>query len=246
MPRTARNSMGGLCYHVINRGNGRSRVFHGIGDYFAFMNLLSEASKVVPMRVLAFCLMPNHFHLVLWPIGDQDMGKWMHWLLTTHVRRNHGLRKTSGHIWQGRYKAFPIGKDEHLLAVLRYVERNPLRANFVKKAEEWEWSSLRLWFSIKRPSFLLEGPVDRPNDWFSFVNQPQTEVELEALRECVNRGTLFGKKSWKQKTAKKLSLDFSLRPQGRPSNKKKKKGTVPFFSVKGTVPPYGVKGTVPY
>ena len=93
------------------------------------------------MRLLAWCLMPNHFHLVLWPHGDGDLSRWMQWLLTSHVRRYHRHYHGSGHVWQGRFKAFPIEEDEHLWTVLRYVERNALRANLVRRAEDWPWSS---------------------------------------------------------------------------------------------------------
>lgn len=131
MPRTLRASLGDYCYHVLNRGNARAQVFHDDGDYRAFVDLIGTACERLPMRVLAYCLMPNHFHLVLRPHGDGDLSRWMQWLLTAHVRRHHRRYGTTGHIWQGRFKAFPTQDDGHLLAVLRYVERNPLRAGLV-------------------------------------------------------------------------------------------------------------------
>src|SRR5438128_247415 len=134
MPRTARAAVGGYCYHVINRGNARAEVFHHADDYHRFVGLLRSACVQVPMRVLAYCLMPNHFHLVLWPPGDDDLAAWMQWLLTTQVRRYRRRYGGSGHVWQGRFKAFPIQEDEHLLTVIRYVERNPLRASMVARA----------------------------------------------------------------------------------------------------------------
>ena len=91
MPRTARASAANVCYHVLNRGNNRACVFHQDGDFQAFVDLLSEAKLRHPMRVLAYCVMPNHFHLALWPLGDGDLGRWMHWLLTAHVH-------SSGHV----------------------------------------------------------------------------------------------------------------------------------------------------
>src|SRR4029079_13972098 len=130
------------CYHVLNRGNGRACVFHKPGDYEAFVGLFERACERLPMRLLAYCLMPNHFHLVLWPRQDSDLGRFMQWLLTAHVRRYHRHYHGSGHVWQGRYKAFPIEQDEHLLTVLRYVERNPLRAKLVERAENWASSGL--------------------------------------------------------------------------------------------------------
>ena len=131
MPRAARASVGDVRYHVINRGNRQQRVVHKDADYQAFLKAIGHACVEVPMRVLGYCLMPNHFHLAVWPSGDGDLSRWMHWLLNTHVRRYHQRYHSSGHIWQGRFKAFPIEADEHLLTVLRYIERNPVRANLV-------------------------------------------------------------------------------------------------------------------
>ncbi|MEQ1792788.1 MAG: transposase [Nitrospira sp.] len=111
MPRTARASAGDYCYHAINRGNARAEVFHADGDYQAFLNLLGQASQRLPMRILAYCLMPNHFHLALWPSHDGDLSRWMQWLLTAQVRRYHTYHDSSGHIWQGRFKVFPIEQD---------------------------------------------------------------------------------------------------------------------------------------
>jgi putative transposase len=138
------------------------RVFHGDEDYEAFVDLLDRACERLPMRVLAYCLMPNHFHLVLLPHGDGDLGRWMQWLLTSHVRRHHRRRRSSGHVWQGRFKAFPIQQDAHLVTVLRYVQRNPVRAGLAERAEAWPWSSLRWWRSPGRPAFLSEWPIERP------------------------------------------------------------------------------------
>jgi putative transposase len=129
--------VGGLCYHALNRGNGRQQVFFTDGDYHAFLKALGHACQELPMRVLGFCLMPNHFHLVFWPHKDHDLGRWMHWLLNAYVRRYHQHYHSSGHLWQGRFRAFPIAEDEHLLTVLRYVERNPVRARLAVRAEAW-------------------------------------------------------------------------------------------------------------
>jgi putative transposase len=215
MPRTRRTSLGGFCYHVINRGNQKSVVFHDEADYLAFMYLLTRAGERVPMRVLAWCLMPNHFHLVLWPRGDGDLSRWMHWLLSSHVRRHHRRYGSSGRVWQGRFKAFPIQQDHHLLTVLRYVERNPLRAGLVSSAEDWPWSSLRLW-SQERPSLLTPGPVDRFVEWARYVDEPQTEDELAALRNSTNRQSPFGEDEWRRTAATRLDLEWTLRPRGRP------------------------------
>ena len=161
MPRTARASVGGVVYHVMNRGNARAEVFHQPEDYDAFVGLLDDGHQRLPMRVLAWCLMPNHFHLVLWPHHDGDLSRWMQWLLTAHVRRYHRHYETSGHVWQGRFKAFPIQQDDHLLTVLRYVERNPLQAGLVERAEARRWSSRPGGSRCHSPGQRLQGLTQR-------------------------------------------------------------------------------------
>jgi putative transposase len=206
---------------VLNRGNGRAEVFHKQGDYAAFVDLLAAANERVSMRILGYVLMPNHFHLVLWPRAAGDLSRWMQWLLTSHVRRYHRHYHSSGHVWQGRFKAFPIEQDEHLLAVLRYAERNPLRAGLVDRAEEWAWSSLA-WRAIgKRPAMLAKWPVRCPRNWVDHVNAPQTEAELLALQRSIDRGSPFGDNRWSERAAKRLGLESSLRPRGRPRKLKK-------------------------
>ncbi len=217
MPRLARASLGGVCYHIINRGNAKNQVFYKDEDYEAFVKSISHACIELPMPVLGYCLMPNHFHLVVQPLADGDLSKWMHWLLNTHVRRYHQHHKTSGHLWQGRFKSFPIEEDEHLLTVLRYVERNPVRAKLVRSADRWLWSSARMWSNpADRSPWFTEGPVPRPSGWLEYVNAALSPVELEALRRCTNRGTPYGSKSWVQVTAKQHGLESTLRPRGRP------------------------------
>jgi putative transposase len=189
MPRTARASAGDVAYHVINRGNGRMRVFHRAADYAAFLRLLADANERFfretrgSMRILGYCLMPSHFHLVLWPRRDGDLSRWMQWLLTAHVRRYHRLRGTSGHVWQGRFKAFPIQQDDHLLTVLRYVERNPLRARLVKRAELWPWSSLAATHGAGRePARSLQGSPSAGPERGALSNAPARKKRAGGTR----------------------------------------------------------------
>jgi putative transposase len=221
MPRTARASPGGYCYHVMNRGNGRAQVFHKPEDFGAFARLLGEASERLPMRLVGWCLIPNHFHLVVWPRRAGDLSTWMQWLLTAHVRRYHRHYHSSGHVWQGRFKAFPIQQDEHLLTVLRHVERNPLRANPVERAEHWGRSSLSATPGDDHP-VLDPGPVPRGSNWRQQVNKAETESELAALRHSILRGTPFGIPRWQKRTATRLGLESSLRPRGRPRSRREK------------------------
>jgi putative transposase len=219
VPRAARSSIGGLCYHVVDRGNARATVYHDATDYTDFVRLIALACEQVPMRVLAYCLMPNHVHLVAWPFADGDLGRWMHWLLTAHVRRHHKRHGTIGRIWQGRYKSFPIQQDHHLLAVLRYVERNPLRANLVERAEDWRWSSLYK-DRAGRSAFVVAAPVRRPAEWVERVNEPVTDAELSALRLSVKRSRPFGAHDWVRETANDLGLESTLQERGRPHTRR--------------------------
>jgi putative transposase len=184
------------CYHVINRGNSRKTVFHGDGDYRAFLRVMAAASERIPMRVLAACLMPNHFHFVLQPFADGAISRWMHWLMTTYVARYRRVHDTVGHIWQGRFKPFLIQQDAHLLAVMRYVERNALRAGLVQRAEQWRWGSLQWRQGPRPPIAVAMPPAPLPRWWTDWVNEPQTSAELNAMRHSVNTEQPFGAPEW--------------------------------------------------
>src|SRR5262245_4653482 len=166
MGRALRNAAGGWVYHVVNRANARLPLFEKDGDYDAFERVLAEAVARVPVAVLAYCVMPNHWHLVVRPQRDGDLSRFVGWLTLTHTQRWHAHHHTagSGHLYQGRFKSFPVQEDEHLLTVCRYVERNPLRAGLVGRAEDWRWSSL--WRRERGPeaarALLAEWPVPRP------------------------------------------------------------------------------------
>ncbi len=222
MPRQARHAPGGYVYHIINRAVARLPLLQKDTDYEAFLNVIDEARTKHPIRILSYCLMPNHWHLVLWPRANESLTPFMRWLTHTHTMRWHAHYKTtgSGHLYQGRFKAFPVQDDDHMYTVLRYVERNPLRANLVKRAEKWRWSSLheRLHANANETR-LAPGPLPLPADWLERVNRPETAAELEALRKSVNRGTPYGSEQWQRRIVKKLSLESTIRPVGRPKKK---------------------------
>ncbi len=144
MPRRPRLSTGGLAYHVLNRRVGRLPLFEKPTDYAAFEKILHEAHRRTGVRIAAYCLMPNHWHLLLWPRTDGELSDVMRWITVTHTQRWHAHRHTSGTgpVYQGRFKSFPVQTDEHFLTVARYVERNAVRAALVSRAEEWQWSSV--------------------------------------------------------------------------------------------------------
>jgi REP-associated tyrosine transposase len=208
---------GGLCVHVVTRGNARATVFHTDADYASVTRLMMDAQAQVRVELLAWCLMPNHMHLVIRPAGDGDLARWMHWLLTSYVQLHRVRHRTTGRIWQGRYKAFPIQTDEHLLTVLRYVERNPVRAGLAPHAVAWKWSSARQRPHAGTPRSLLAcSPVPLPSPWLEWVDTPLTDAELEAIRACAKRDRPLGDLSWTRDVAARLDLLGTLRPRGRP------------------------------
>src|SRR5438876_1050570 len=144
MPRIARRAPKGLVYHALNRAVARLPLFQKEADYEAFERVLAEVHARVPLEIFAYCVMPNHWHFVLRPTQDDQLTDFFRRLAHTHTMRWHAHYHTSGtgHLYQGRFKAFPVESDDHLLTVLRYVERNALRAKLVKRAQDWRWSSL--------------------------------------------------------------------------------------------------------
>lgn len=226
MPRRPRVAMGGVAYHVLNRGVGRMKLFDDEADYAAFERVLAEAVERVPgARLLGYCVMPNHWHLAVWPRGDDDLSEFMRWLTVTHTQRWHAHRHTAGTgpIYQGRFKSFPVERDEHLATVLRYAERNAKRAGLVERAEDWRWGSLWRWVNRRLAAAngpelpaLSDWPIDRPRGWCELVNDALSEAELEAVRRSVKRGAPYGGDAWVRRTAERLGLESSLRPRGRP------------------------------
>jgi len=220
MPRRLREATGGIVYHVLNRAVGRMKLFEKEGDYLAFEKVLEQTYERTAIRILGYCVMPNHWHLLLWPREDGELSEVMRWLTVTHTQRWHAHNHTAGTgpVYQGRFKSFPVQSDEHFLTVARYVERNALRANLVARAQDWRWSSA--WRRSGRDKsiwkILAAWPVERPVDWSRRVNRPLTERELESLRRSVQRGQPFGSDRWVKVIAKRLGLESTLRCSGRP------------------------------
>ena len=220
MPRTARVAPGGMVFHVLNRGVARMQLFEKAADYQAFEQVLQDTLDQSPMRICAYAVMPNHWHLLLWPECDGELSAFMQRLTITHVRRwqEHRGYAGLGHVYQGRYKSFPVESDEHFWVVARSVERNALRANLVLRAEEWRWSSLwqRCHPTGEERSLLAAWPIDMPANWLERVNQTDNAQELEALRRSGQRGRPFGQPEWQKEIAKRLGLESAYRPTGRP------------------------------
>jgi len=220
MPRQARVSVADVVYHVINRANGRLPIFHTDKDYKHFETLLQEAKDLTDMRILSYCIMPNHWHLVLHPRTDTNLPEFMSWLTSTHVRQYRTRTNTIGygHLYQDRYKSFPTESNEYCQTLIRYVEQNPLRAKLVERAEDWQWSSLwrRERGSEKEKRLLAPLPVELPSEYLISVNEVFKKDDLALVRNNVNKGKPFRKGEWVDKMVEDYNLGHTVRERGRP------------------------------
>ena len=198
MPRRKRFFFDNLPYHILNRGNRRQTIFSQPADYELFLTTIADALEKVTLAILAFALMPNHFHLVVLPKAGTDISAFMQWLMNAHIRRHHRARELrgTGHLYQGPFKAFPVQKDRHLLNVIRYVEANPLAAHLVAKAEFWRWSSLSHPYAEGGRVLLSPWPIERPPNWLDIVNQRLPIETYEQLRMATRCQIPFGEPEW--------------------------------------------------
>ncbi len=196
MPRQSRLAIGGYVYHVLNRANGKTTMFNKEVEYKEFECLLLEARERFNMRILAYTIMPNHWHLLLHPREDQDMPNFMRWLSTTHATKMRHKTKTvgGGHVYQGRYKSFVVDTDAYLLTVLKYIERNPARAKLVKLPEEWKWGSAhrRIHGASKDQAVLAPSPTPLPHQYRRWIHDEEKQEDIFDIRGSVNRGAPFG------------------------------------------------------
>lgn len=216
----SRVAPGGMLYHVFNRGLPSTRLFRKDADFETFERIIEQAIDSRPMRILSYCLMPTHWHFVLWPENDGDLGAFMQRLTGSHARNWQIARGRIGygHLYQGRYKSFTIECGEPLYEVVRYVEANARRAKLVRRAEDWRYGSLWRRTSGTRElrRMLSDWPSPRRRSWSHYVNQPPSAAELEAIRLCLKRGRPYGREAWVRDTVARLGLESTVRPHGRP------------------------------
>lgn len=221
MGRSPRITEPGLVYHVLNRRVMRLPLFSKDADYLAFEGILAESlERPDAPSLLAWCLMPNHWHLVVRAGKQTNLSTWMQWTTVTHTHRWHAHTQTVGEgpLYQGRFKSFVVQSDPHFLTVCRYVEANAKRAKLVRRAELWRWSSLwsRSYAGSPLRRWMQAWPVDRPRGWLADVNEAMNEEALALLRQSVTRGTPMGTDVWRRRIAERLNLEATLRPRGRP------------------------------
>lgn len=225
MGRPLRPIAGGLIYHALNGGNNRAAVFTDAGDFRAFRRALAQTQQRYPFRLFGYCLMTNHFHLLLQPQDGQSISRILQSLTVAHTWRYHRRYRSVDHVWQGRFHGPVIQDDAHLLTVLRYIEANPLRAGMVADLASYPWSSYAVhgrgqvdplvgelsgWSNVGATEPL------RQAFWRRWVHEPLTERELAAVRQAVASGRPYGDPSWVDATARRLGVPLAARPRGRP------------------------------
>lgn len=223
MPRGRRSMRAGEIYHVLNRGVGRATIFHKQGDYEAFECIVREALSRRPLTIYDYCLMPNHWHFVIEPEHAEQASEFLQWMTMTHAQRyrTHYGSIGEGHVYQGRFKAFPVETEGYLLRLFRYVHRNPVRAGLVERAEQWPWSGIGSCAPAIGKRIPLAGwPLPQPENWLDIVNRPQSDAELAAIRKCIQRGRPYGNPVWVEDAAQRLGLEATLRARGRPRTSK--------------------------
>lgn len=188
MPRPRRYSPPDSVLHVINRGNDRKLLFAAPSAYEDFLAILGKARERCGLRLLAYCLMPNHWHLLVWPRTGTDVPSFCHWVTTVHaIRHRRDTRSIGhGHLYQDRYHSFAIESESRYYQVIRYIEANPVRAGLASLAEDWPWSSLTE--RTRRHRRLLDpGPLPLPQGWTATVNESLPADVLEDLRARCRR-----------------------------------------------------------
>lgn len=223
MPRTTRTDVGEYVYHVLNRANARVQIFDNDKDYRIFEGILEKAVKKFDMRLLAYCIMPNHWHLALYPKHDGDLARFTGWLTNTHTRKWHVEKDTigQGHLYQGRYRSFLCQNDDHFISLVRYIERNAKRAGLAQRAEDWRWSSA--WREVngtaKQKELLSTWPLPRPEDYLNWLNQREAGDEEEAIKMSIIKSNPYGGESWVSSMVERFRLNQTLRRVGRPKTK---------------------------
>jgi len=226
MGRVMRVDAGEMVYHAWNRANFRSALFKTPKHYQDFLAVLEESLARVPIRLLAYCLMPNHWHLVLYPRAQGELSKFMQRITLTHTQRDHARTGTAGygHVYQGRYKSLPVERGGPFMTLVRYVERNAQRAALVPKAEDWPWCSVhvRLYGNagdkgVRYPFLFEKKRVPDTLIFIQWLNQSQPQEEIENLRYAIKRSRPYGSESWVSHAVAQFGLETTLRNPWRPN-----------------------------
>jgi putative transposase len=214
MARLARAVAAGIPHHVTQRGNRRQQVFFSDADYKTYSALLSESCQAAGVDIWAYCLMPNHVHLILVP-GDADglraaLGE-THRRYTRHVNLREDWR---GYLWQGRFASFPMD-EAYVLACARYVELNPVRAKLARRAQDWRWSSARAHLVGRDDGLATVSPLlELAPDWPDFLRGGLSEEDHEAIRAGERTGRPLGAEKFVARLEKRLGRTLARQKPG--------------------------------
>jgi len=231
MPRLARTVFAKVPHHITQRGNRREDIFLNNDDRALYLAWLTRYCQQHSVEILAYCLMSNHLHLVAVPAIEpalERVFKPLHMRYAQHFNRQRGLK---GHVWQGRYFSAPLD-ESYLWATLRYVERNPVRAGLVRKADRYQWSSAAAHCQIREDPVLTTkmgwwaqfNAIDNWANWLAEGDEPE---KLTVIRRNIEKGLPCGSETFLKKLEKKVGRVLTYRPQGRPKTQEIK-GSVPF------------------
>jgi putative transposase len=220
MPRLPRTVFAGLPHHVTQRGNRREDIFFSDEDREAYLSWLKEYSDKHHVEVLAYCLMTNHIHLVAVPATDEGLQRLLKPLHMRYAQRINRARGWKGHLWQGRFFSSPLD-EAYLWAAVRYVERNPVRAGMVQRAENYRWSSAAAHCgdrsgSLLNPKSVWSNKFTAIDDWSAWLAEGDETVEIQALRRNVEKGLPCGDAGFIQRLGQMVGRQLEYRPQGRP------------------------------
>ncbi len=225
MGRLPRSIQAGSTYHAVNRGNNRAEVFGDDEDRASFLEALARAKERYPFRLYGYCLMADHFHLLIKPEAGESISRILQSLTVAHTARYHKRYETSGHVWQGRFKSPVVQEDDHLLVVLRYIEANPIRAGLVRDSGAYRWSSYRYHGLGEDDPLLSPFPAwetlgrtegERRRRWRARLSATQKEAEVTSVRNSLRGGRPFGDPDWTAQMAERLGMPLVPRPRGRP------------------------------
>ncbi|MCF7956925.1 MAG: transposase [Phycisphaerae bacterium] len=221
MPRIKRITKGNVVYHVMNRAVGKLKIFKRRQDFELFEEVLAQGVERFKMRLCAYCIMTDHWHLLLWPRKDEDLSEFMKWTTVTFSHRWQVSHDAigQGSLYRGRYKSFPVQSGEYMLSLMRYIESHPVRTGCAKKAAEWPWSSFATRAdTANKPITLSKGPVELPKQWRRMVEAPGAikKSVVEQIELSIKRGRPLGNDKWTIKTVEAFGLESTIRPIGRP------------------------------
>ena len=228
MPRLARTVCAGIPHHITQRGNRREKVFFTDDDRQTYLTWLREYAAKHGVDILAYCLMTNHLHLVAVPMAEDGLQKALKPLHMRYAQRINRARGWKGHVWQGRF--FSSQLDEaYLWAAMRYVERNPVRARIVRKAENYRWSSVAAHCRLRTDKVLTTKPgwhklFEAIGNWSAWLAEGDAPEQLEVLRRNIDKGLPCGSTRFIQKLEKRVGRALHYRPQGRPRGNDSEKG----------------------